>query len=97
MFIELDKDNGRILSTTIPNIDKNNEFFRDNQKYIWTDKELDNEKLEEGYIPFYNKETDEIQYKIFTEPEIVLSETEEAILNTNINVEYLVALQELNL
>jgi hypothetical protein len=41
--------------------------------------------------------TEEDEVEEISEPVQILSETEEAILNTNINVEYLVALQELNL
>lgn len=41
--------------------------------------------------------TEEDEVEEISESVQILSETEEAILNTNINVEYLVTLQELNL
>ena len=97
MFIKIDSNN-KIISITANHITKDNKLFLKDPNFIWTDKEFDNEKIINSYTAFYNAETDEIYYKEEVSETIpVLSETEEAILNTNVNVEYLVALQELNL
>ncbi|MBQ3513441.1 MAG: hypothetical protein IJA32_06540 [Lachnospiraceae bacterium] len=96
MYITVES-NCKISSTTIDSITKDTVGFANNPHFIWTDKELDPEQMTDGREAFYNIKTDEIYYQVYTEPEVALSETDEAILNTNLNVEYLIALQELGL
>ena len=96
MFMEIDANSKEIRSITGDNISKDDPIYSTSQCFTWTDKELDRSKIKEGYTAFNNKETDEIYYKVKTQ-ELVLTETEEAILNTNMNIEFLVALQEMTI
>ena len=96
MFIEIDPNSKEIRSITGDNIPKDDPIYSTCQCFTWTDKELDGSKLKEGYTAFYDKETDEIYYEIKSQ-EPILTETEEAILNTNMNVEFLVAMQEMTI